>query len=233
MAVRLIYWHQPPLPHTDPGGYWKSISELDSFLSPETEVSSSEEEQVKTVIPRLAGHLLIKATYYTSDFRRAGSRSPLRALNPFGSFRRSSSIEQITDWLDKLTRFWQGWPEMGSGKMVIFLVSLRNDSGTTLETEKIDRLKEWARIYQERADQASPTLVILSELTPITEGDAKRWCEYLKEQNKNKKVGREDPERIEEIARRVDKIYEKPDLTLPMRELIKKIKKIKEIDDSD
>lgn len=220
------YLRQIPPPHTEPGGYWESLSGLDFFNSPETEVSSSDEEKVRTLVPSLQGHLLIKATYFTSEFRSAGSRSSFQAANPFGYFRRDRSIEPITDWLDKLTRFWREWPEIEGGKMVIFLVSLKNDSGVLLENEKIDRLKEWGKKYQERTDQALPTLLILSGLTPITAGDAKRWCEYLKEINKIKKIGREDPERLEEIERRVARIYDKPDLTLPMRRLIDKIKKI-------
>jgi len=189
-------------------------------------VERLEEKQIRRVIPSLAGHLLIKATYYTSEFRSGGSRSSFQAANPFGYFRRDRSIEPITDWLDKLTRFCREWPEIEGGKMVIFLVSLKNDSGFLLENEKIDRLKEWGKKYQERTDQALPSLLILSGLTPITAGDAKRWCEYLKEINKIKKIGREDPERIEEIERKVARIYDKPDLTLPMRRLIEKIKKV-------
>ena len=50
-------------------------------------VERLEEKQIRTVIPSLAGQLLIKATYYTCDFRRAGSRSSFEAVNRFGYFR--------------------------------------------------------------------------------------------------------------------------------------------------
>lgn len=105
--------------------------------------------------------------------------------------------------------------------MVICLASLtyKNSAWRSKGARDSDWLLEWGKSYQERSGQSSPSVVVLSRLKPITDGDAKRWCKKLHETVKDSKT-------LEHVSNRVSEIYQdRPDLTLPMRDLIKEVKK--------
>jgi len=219
-AVKPIKWHEPPTPHTSPEHYWKTISKLDHFVSSEIDGSSDVKARVLARIPQITGNLLVQMSYYKDDFMSGGSSSLVRAFDPRSLFGKNRLLEnRIITWLDNLINFWREWPPIEGGKMTICIASLTCNALRPGDAQDRDWLEEWGRKYQERADSSSPSLVVLSRLKPITNGDAKRWCRRLPEIIK-------DASTVEMISNSVSAIYQsRPDLKVPMRELIKEVKR--------
>jgi hypothetical protein len=169
-----------PKPHWKIKDYWEKFPEIDAPHSRGAQDTAGKRERILATIRQRASHLLVHVSLYETDFKDSGHQSQTGLFGLRRVFGGGPSIEKrITSTLDHLIEFWKEWPEIGNGQMVICLVRIARIPGRSRERPEDDWLKSWAKEHPAASDPLSPSLVVLTKLRPISDGDAKRWCEMV------------------------------------------------------